>query len=95
MTQTLSYEIKDISLAEQGKKNIEWAQKDMPVLANITERFKREKPFAGLRLTACVHVTKETAALCIAMKEGGADAVLAASNPLSTQDDVAAALVKY
>ena len=92
---TISYEIKDINLAEQGKKNIEWAQKDMPVLANITERFKKERPFEGLRLTACVHVTKETAALCIAMKEGGADAVLAASNPLSTQDDVAAALVKY
>jgi len=92
---TVSYEIKDINLAEQGKKNIEWAQKDMPVLAKITERFRKEKPFEGLRLTACVHVTKETAALCIAMKEGGADAVLAASNPLSTQDDVAAALVKY
>ena len=95
MTATVAYEIKDINLAEQGKKNIEWAQKDMPVLANITERFRKEKPFEGLRLTACVHVTKETAALCIAMKEGGADAVLAASNPLSTQDDVAAALVKY
>ena len=95
MTTTIAYEIKDIKLAEQGRKNIEWAQKDMPVLANITERFRKEKPFEGLRLTACVHVTKETAALCIAMKEGGADAVLAASNPLSTQDDVAAALVKY
>lgn len=95
MTATIAYEIKDINLAEQGRKNIEWAQKDMPVLANITERFRKERPFEGLRLTACVHVTKETAALCIAMKEGGADAVLAASNPLSTQDDVAAALVKY
>ena len=90
-----NYEIKDISLAEQGKKNIEWAQKDMPVLNAIKERFKKEKPFEGLRVTASVHVTKETAALCIALKEGGADAVLAASNPLSTQDDVAAALVKY
>lgn len=88
-------EVKDITLAEQGKKNIEWAMKDMPVLNKIKERFRVEKPFQGLRLTACVHVTKETAALCIAMKEGGADAVLAASNPLSTQDDVAAALVKY
>ena len=95
METTLSYEIKDIALAEQGKKNIEWAQKDMPVLNSITERFKKEQPFKNLKLTACVHVTKETAALCIAMKEGGADAVLAASNPLSTQDDVAAALVKY
>lgn len=95
MQTTLNYEIKDISLAEQGKKNIEWAQKDMPVLNSIKERFKKEKPFEGLRLTASVHVTKETAALCIALKEGGANAVLAASNPLSTQDDVAAALVKY
>jgi len=96
MTMTLKkYSIKDINLAQQGKNNIEWAMKDMPVLEQIKERFRREKPFAGLRLSACVHVTKETAALCIAMKEGGADAVLAASNPLSTQDDVAAALVKY
>jgi len=95
METTLSYEIKDIALAEQGKKNIEWAQKDMPVLNSIAKRFSIEKPFKGLRLTASVHVTKETAALCIALKEGGADTVLAASNPLSTQDDVAAALVKY
>ncbi len=95
MEALMNYEIKDIKLAEQGKKNIEWAMKDMPVLNKIKERFKKEQPFKGLRLTACVHVTKETAALCIAMKEGGADAVLAASNPLSTQDDVAAALVKY
>ncbi len=95
MNTTMEYEIKDISLAEQGKKNIEWAIKDMPVLNKIKERFEKEKPFKGLRLTACVHVTKETAALCIAMKTGGANAVLAASNPLSTQDDVAAALVKY
>lgn len=95
MQTMLNYEVKDISLAEQGKKNIEWAQKDMPVLNSIRERFKKEQPFKGLKLTASVHVTKETAALCIALKEGGADAVLAASNPLSTQDDVAAALVKY
>ncbi len=95
MLNTMNYDVKDMSLAEQGKKNIEWAQKDMPVLNSIKERFRKEQPFKGMRLTACVHVTKETAALCIAMKEGGADAVLAASNPLSTQDDVAAALVKY
>ncbi len=95
MQTLLNYEVKDIFLAEQGKKNIEWAQKDMPVLNSIKERFKKEKPFKDLRLTASVHVTKETAALCIALKEGGADTVLAASNPLSTQDDVAAALVKY
>ncbi len=95
MQTTFEYEIKDINLAEQGKNNIEWAFKDMPVLNKIKERFEREKPFEGLRLSASVHVTKETAALCIVMKAGGADAVLAASNPLSTQDDVAAALVKY
>ncbi len=91
----LKYDIKDINLAEQGKNNIEWAMKDMPVLRKIRERFLKEKPFAGLKLSACVHVTKETAALCTVMKDGGADAVLIASNPLSTQDDVAAALVKY
>lgn len=94
MTQ-LKCDIKDISLAEQGKNNIEWAMKDMPVLEQIKKRFSEEKPFAGIRLAACSHVTKETAALCIAMQAGGADAILVASNPLSTQDDVAAALVKY
>ena len=94
-TTELKCDVKDMALAEQGKNNIEWAMKDMPVLERIKERFRKEQPFKGLKLTACVHVTKETAALCIAMKEGGADAVLAASNPLSTQDDVAAALVKY
>lgn len=88
-------DIKDINLAEQGKNQIEWAFKDMPVLKQIQKRFIEEKPFKGLRLSACVHVTKETAALCVVMKSGGADAVLVASNPLSTQDDVAAALVKY
>ncbi len=88
-------DIKDISLADQGKKQIEWAFKDMPVLKQIQERFIKEQPFKGLKLSACVHVTKETAALCVVMKSGGADAVLVASNPLSTQDDVAAALVKH
>ena len=91
----LKYDIKDINLAEQGKKQIEWAFKDMPVLTEIKKRFEEEQPFRGLKLSACVHVTKETAALCTVMKAGGADAVLVASNPLSTQDDVAAALVKY
>lgn len=89
------YDIKDINLADQGKNQIEWAFKDMPVLTQIQERFIKEQPFAGLKLSACVHVTKETAALCVVMKAGGADAVLVASNPLSTQDDVAAALVKH
>ena len=88
-------DIKDINLAEQGKNQIEWAFKDMPVLRTIQERFIKEQPFKGLKLSACSHVTKETAALCIVMKSGGADAILVASNPLSTQDDVAAALVKY
>jgi adenosylhomocysteinase len=94
MTQS-KYDIKDINLADQGKNQIEWAFKDMPVLNQIQERFIKEQPFAGLKLSACVHVTKETAALCVVMKSGGADAVLVASNPLSTQDDVAAALVKH
>lgn len=89
------YDIKDINLADQGKNQIEWAFKDMPVLNSIQERFIKEQPFAGLKLSACVHVTKETAALCVVMKAGGADGILVASNPLSTQDDVAAALVKH
>ncbi|MFI3301160.1 MAG: adenosylhomocysteinase [Candidatus Gastranaerophilales bacterium] len=91
----LKNDIKNINLADQGKNQIEWAFKDMPVLKQIQERFIKEQPFKGLKLSACVHVTKETAALCVVMKSGGADAVLVASNPLSTQDDVAAALVKH
>ena len=87
------YDIKDINLAPQGKQRIDWAAREMPVLRQITERFEKEKPFAGIRITACCHVTTETASLAIALKAGGADAVLIASNPLSTQDDVAACLV--
>lgn len=94
MTQT-KYDIKDINLADQGKNQIEWAFKDMPVLKQIQERFIKEQPFKGLKLSACVHVTKETAALCVVMRDGGAEGILVASNPLSTQDDVAAALVKH
>ena len=90
----LKYEIKDINLAETGKNQIEWADRDMPVLASIRKRFREEQPFKGIRIAACAHVTKETANLAITLKEGGADAVLIASNPLSTQDDVAASLVK-
>ncbi len=96
MTATIvqqKYEIKDISLAPQGKQRIEWAGREMPVLRQIQDRFAQEKPFAGLRLVACCHITTETAHLAIALKNGGADAVLIASNPLSTQDDVAASLV--
>ena len=70
---TVNSDIKDITLAEQGKKNIEWAAKDMPVLEQIKERFRKEQPFKGLRFSSCVHITKETANLCIALKEGGAD----------------------
>lgn len=87
------YEIKDIGLAPMGKQRIEWAGREMPVLRQIKERYSIEKPFAGIRISACCHVTTETANLAIALKAGGADAVLIASNPLSTQDDVAACLV--
>lgn len=89
----LKYDIKDIGLAAQGKQRIEWAGREMPVLKQIRDRFAQEKPFAGIRLSACCHVTTETANLAITLKAGGADAVLIASNPLSTQDDVAASLV--
>ena len=87
------YDIKDIGLAPLGRQRIEWAGREMPVLKQIRDRFAKEKPFAGLRLVACCHVTTETANLAIALKAGGADALLIASNPLSTQDDVAACLV--
>ena len=87
------YDIKDISLAPQGRQRIEWAAREMPVLEQIRERFAKEKPFAGIRLVACCHVTTETANLAIALHAGGADSLLIASNPLSTQDDVAACLV--
>jgi adenosylhomocysteinase len=88
-----TYEIKDIALAPKGKQRIDWAGREMPVLRQIRDRFAQEKPFAGIRLVACCHVTTETAHLAIALKTGGADAILIASNPLSTQDDVAACLV--
>ncbi len=90
---TLS-DIKDISLHKEGRKKIEWASKDMPVLKLIGERFEKEKPFKGIRISCCLHVTSETANLVITLKKGGADVLLCASNPLSTQDDVAASLVK-
>lgn len=89
----LKYEVKDISLAAQGKQRIEWAGREMPVLGQIRDRFAQEKPLAGIRLVACCHVTTETAHLAIALKAAGADSLLIASNPLSTQDDVAASLV--
>jgi adenosylhomocysteinase len=86
-------DVKDLSLAGAGRKRIEWAEREMPVLRLIRERFERERPLEGKRLVACCHITTETANLARALKAGGADAVLIASNPLSTQDDVAAALV--
>jgi adenosylhomocysteinase len=86
-------DIKDSSLASAGLLRIEWASREMPVLKLICQRFSREKPLKGIRVSACLHVTTETANLAIALKEGGADLALCASNPLSTQDDVAAALV--
>jgi adenosylhomocysteinase len=90
-----NYDIKDLSLAKEGKLRIDWAGKEMPVVKLIRERFGREKPLAGVRISACLHITTETANLALALKEGGAEVVLCASNPLSTQDDVAAALVDY
>jgi adenosylhomocysteinase len=94
-TKEIQCEVKDLGLADAGKIRIEWAEREMPVLRMIRERFAQEKPLAGVRLAACAHVTTETANLARALKAGGADAVLIASNPLSTQDDVAAALVKH
>ncbi|MGC9503635.1 adenosylhomocysteinase [Baaleninema sp.] len=94
MTATaIKHEIKDPALAPHGKQRIDWAGREMPVLAQIRDRFEQEKPLAGIKLVACCHVTTETAHLAIALKAGGADALLIASNPLSTQDDVAASLV--
>src|SRR5436853_6635253 len=92
MAATKRYDVKDLALASEGKRRIEWADRQMPVLAAIRERFEREQPLNGHRVAACLHVTTETAGLMRTLKAGGADVVLCASNPLSTQDDVAAAL---
>ena len=94
MATTKRYDVKDLALAGEGKRRIEWADRQMPVLAAIRERFEREQPLTGYRIAACLHVTTETANLMRTLKAGGADVVLCASNPLSTQDDVAAALVE-
>jgi len=88
-----NYDIKDKSLAEGGRRRIDWAEREMPVLRSIRERFAKEKPLQGVRVSACLHVTTETANLMRTLQAGGADVVITASNPLSTQDDVAAALV--
>jgi adenosylhomocysteinase len=90
----MTSEIKDAGLASAGQQRIEWSERDMPVLRLIRERFEKEKPLKGFKVSACAHVTTETANLALALKAGGADCVLIASNPLSTQDDVAAALVQ-
>jgi len=91
----MDYDVKDMSLADSGLQRIEWADRSMPVLALVRKRFEQEKPLAGLRVSGCLHITAETANLARALKAGGADLVLCASNPLSTQDDVAAALVQH
>src|SRR5574342_296274 len=88
-----NYDIKDSNQAEGGRRRIDWAEREMPVLRQIRERFDKEKPLKGIRMSACLHVTTETANLARTLHDGGADLVLTASNPLSTQDDVAAALV--
>ncbi len=90
-----NYDVKDLSLAEAGRGRIEWAGREMPVIRSIRERFAKEKPFKDIRISACLHITTETANLALALKDGGAKLVLCASNPLSTQDEAAAALVEY
>src|SRR5882757_9515417 len=91
---TVACDIKNIELADLGKRRIEWANQSMPVLQSIRKDFIKNQPLKGMRISACLHVTTETANLMITLRDGGADAVLCASNPLSTQDDVAASLVR-
>jgi len=93
-TNTIPHDVKDLRQAEEGVRRIEWAAREMPVISQIRDRFAKEKPLKGLRVAACLHVTTETANLMIALRDGGAEIALCASNPLSTQDDVAAALVQ-
>ncbi|MBL7164201.1 MAG: adenosylhomocysteinase [Anaerolineales bacterium] len=91
----MEYDIKDTKLAEGGRRRIQWADREMPVLRSIKDRFEKERPFEGIRMSACLHVTTETANLMKTLQTGGAEIVLVASNPLSTQDDVAASLVMH
>src|SRR5579864_4427362 len=93
MTTTIPHDVRDLALAPAGKRRIDWADRQMPVLSAIRDRFAAERPLAGLRVSACLHVTSETANLMRTLRAGGADVLLCASNPLSTQDDVAASLV--
>jgi adenosylhomocysteinase len=95
MTSTKNYDVKDLGLAEAGRRRIDWASREMPVIRLIRERFAKEKPLSGIRISACLHITTETANLAMTLQAGGADTILCASNPLSTQDDAAAALVEY
>ena len=95
MSESISHDIKDIKLAPEGKLKIEWSAQQMPVLKNIRERFEKEKPLKGLTIGACLHITSETANLLLTLKSGGAKVVACASNPLSTQDSVAASLVRH
>ena len=95
MASTKGYDVRDLTLAEAGRRRIEWASREMPVLKLVRERFATEKPLAGIRISACLHITTETANLALALQAGGAQLVMCASNPLSTQDDAAAALVEY
>src|SRR5216110_170310 len=90
----ISFDIKNIDLAEMGKRRIEWANQSMPVLQTIRKDFIKNQPLKGIRISACLHVTTETANLAVTLRDGGAEVVLCASNPLSTQDDVAASLVR-
>ncbi|HRN67259.1 MAG TPA: adenosylhomocysteinase [Promineifilum sp.] len=91
----MDFDVKNIDLAPGGRHRIDWAEQEMPVLRGVLKQFKNDRPFAGLRISACMHVTTETANLMVSLQAGGADVVLSASNPLSTQDDVAAALVSH
>ena len=92
-TMSVTHDVKDLGLAPQGKIKIEWAERQMPVLRQIRARFEKEQPLKGLRIAACLHVTAETANLMRTLKAGGADVTLCGSNPLSTNDEVAASLV--
>src|SRR5918997_4106777 len=91
-TKSVNGDVRDVRLARDGVNRIEWAAREMPVTKLIRERFAKEQPLKGVRIAACLHVTSETANLMLALKDGGAEVTLCASNPLSTQDDVAAAL---
>ena len=95
MVSTKTFDVKDIKLALSGKQKIEWAAREMPVLKLIQARFTKEKPLKGIRISGCLHITSETGNLALTLQAGGADLVLCASNPLSTQDEVAAALVEH